>query len=201
MASKTDIANLAIAHIGIGKEISNLETERSEEAIACRKFYDLARQAVLSDLDWSFSTRFEDLALVETSPTDEWSYSYRYPSFCLNIRRIVSGTRNDTLKSRVPFRVVSDDLGYLIYTDMEQAKVEFTYDITNSEFFPAEFVMALSFRLAMYIVTTTSGGDPFKKKEELLGQYQMEINRAKRKNLNEDGADIVPNSELITYRN
>ena len=48
MASSTEIANLALSHLGNGTEIADLETERSSEASACRRFYDVALAQVLS---------------------------------------------------------------------------------------------------------------------------------------------------------
>src|SRR5688572_11149621 len=111
MASETEIANLALSHLGVGKEIANLETERSQEAVACRRFYDTARDATLRDFSWPFATKIAVLGLIEADPNDEWDYSYRYPSDCLQLRRILSGVRNDTRDSRVPFKLAHDDSG------------------------------------------------------------------------------------------
>ena len=96
MSSKTEIANMAISHLGIGKEIANLGIEKSEEAKACRRFYETAKTGVLVDLDWSFATKFVVLNLITAAPSLEWAYSYKYPVDCINMRRILSGTRRDT---------------------------------------------------------------------------------------------------------
>ena len=200
MASKTDIANMAISHLGIGKEIANLETEQSQEAGACRRFYDLSREAMLTEHDWTFATRFATLALVEAAPTDEWAYSYRYPSKCLKIRRIISGMRQDTLNSEIPYKIVEDAIGYLVYTDEETAEVEYTYDVTDTSFFKANFAFALSFRLAAYVAPRITAGDPFKMKQEMLGQYQLELGTALAKDLNTGVLDKAPESEFIKAR-
>src|SRR5665648_440114 len=96
MSSATEICNMALGHLASGKEIANLETERSAEAIACRRFFDSARDAVLRDFSWPFATKIKALSLIEEDPNSEWAYSYRYPTDCLNFRRILSGTRTDT---------------------------------------------------------------------------------------------------------
>lgn len=200
MASKTEICNLAISHIGIGKEISNLDTDSSEEAKACRRYYETAKKITLADVDWSFATKFATLNLIETTPTDEWDYSYRYPSDCLSLRRIKSGIRSDNQDSRIPFKIVSDATGLLIYSDQPEAAVEYTYNVTSAALFTEEFKLALSFRLAEFIAARLTGGDPFKIKQEMMQQYNMEIGKAIKKNNNEEVGDQMPESEFIRVR-
>ena len=65
MSSKTEIANLAISHLGIGKEIANVETEQSQEAKACRRYFDMAKKITLGDVDWTFATKFATLNLFQ----------------------------------------------------------------------------------------------------------------------------------------
>lgn len=200
MSSTTEISNLAISHLGIGKEIANLDTEQTEEASACRRYFESAKKATLSDLDWTFATKFAVLNLIESQPNEEWNFSYRYPSDCINMRRILSGQRQDTQKTRVPYRISADSAGRIIYTDKENAKIEYTKNVTDPGLFSAEFALALSFRLASYIAPRLTGGDPFKMKQEMLAQYEIELGRAKKKNMNEETADILPESEMITIR-
>jgi hypothetical protein len=200
MSSTTEIANLAISHLGIGKEIANLDTEQTEEASACRRYFESAKKATLSDLDWTFATKFAVLNLIESEPNNEWNFSYRYPSDCINMRRILSGQRQDTQKTRVPYRISADSAGRIIYTDKEDAEIEYTKNVKDPGLFSAEFILALSFRLASYIAPRLTGGDPFKMKQEMLAQYEIELGRAKKKNMNEETADILPESEMITIR-
>jgi hypothetical protein len=201
MASKTEIANLAISHLGIGKEIANLDTEQTEEASACRRYFDVAKENTLGDLYWNFATRFATLGLVTTTPTEEWGYSYRYPTDCLEVRRILSGIRNDTQRTRIPFKIISDSAGKLIYTDEAEAKIEYTRNISDIDLFSPEFKMALSFRLAYYIAPRLTAGDPFKLKQDMLGLYDIELGLAKKKNMNEETMDQQPESEFIRNRN
>lgn len=191
---------MAISHLGIGKEIANVDTEQSEEASACRRFFDMARDAALGDLSWGFATKEATLNLIEENPTEEWSYSYRYPVDCINLRRIKSGLRNDTQSSRVAFKLVKDDSGQLIYTDQADAEVEYTVKVTDPSFYTAEFSLALSFMLASYIAPRLTGGDPFKIKQEMLDQYDVEMGKAKKKNMNEETQELQPESELIRVR-
>lgn len=201
MSSKTEIANLATSHLGIDKEIANIDTENSAEARACRRFFDTARDMVLSDFPWPFATKFADLALVEEDPTIEWGFSYRYPSDCLTFRRILNGvTRIDTLESRVKYKIGRDTDGQLIYTDMEDAQGEYTIQITSVELYPPDFTMALSLLLAGLIGPRISGGDPFKKGDRALALYRKTIANAQALAIGEEQPDRPAESEFISGR-
>jgi len=200
MASKTEIANMAISHLGIGKEIANVDTEKSQEARACRSFYESAKKITLSDLDWNFASTFATLGLVEEDPTTEYRYSYQYPTDCLRLRRILSGSRQDTQQSRIPYRIVVEGGTRKIYTDQDSAVVEYTTDITDASIFDSEFAMALSYRLAAFICSRLTAGDDFRIKAEMLQHYQMEIGFAKKKNMNEVQHDRHNESDLIRSR-
>jgi hypothetical protein len=199
-SSTTAIANLAISHLGIGKEIANLETERSSEAQACRRFYETARDVTLRDFPWPFATKINAIGLVEEDPNDEWGFSYRYPTDCLMLRRILSGLRNDNRQSRIPYRVTRDDSGLLIYTDAEDAELEYTIKETDVGRFPADFTMAFSFLLAGYVAPRLTGGDPFKLGQRALELYQIELSHARLTAMNEEQSEELPDSEFIRTR-
>lgn len=191
---------MAISHLGIGKEIADVDSEKSEEARACRVFYDTAREATLKDHNWSFATKFATLGLVESDPTEEWSYSYRYPSDCLQVRRVLSGMRQDTLASEIPYRILYDNAGKLIYTDEGTPDIEYTANVEETSLFSAHFILVLSFRLAAFIAPRITAGDPFSNKEEMLGQYAFELSKAMASDMTEVVTDKHPESEFIKIR-
>ena len=125
---------MALSHIGSAKDIANLDTDKSDEARACRRFFDVARDATLRDFAWPFAQRRAALGLIETFTDGEWTYSYRYPSTALKLHRILSGIRNDNRQSRASYEILKDDDGRLIYTDMENAEVEYTEQVLLSPF-------------------------------------------------------------------
>lgn len=200
MASKTEICNLALSSIGVGKEIANVDTEQSQEALACRRFYEIARDSVLRAFAWPFATVFADLGLVEEDPTDEWGFSYRYPPDCLMMKRIISGVRTDTRQSRVPYKIGKDDDGLLIYTDMEDPTVEYTSRADDVLRYPPDFILALSYLLGSMIVPRLSKGDPFKQGPQCLQLYSYQISRAMAAAGNEQQADLPTESEFIRER-
>lgn len=199
-SSKTQIANLAISNLGIGKEISDLDSDSSEEARACRRYYEEARDTVLRDFPWPFATKIATASLIEEDPVTEWNYSYRYPSDCLMIRKLLSGQRNDSRNSRVPYRIASDDSGRLFYTDLEDAEFEYTSRNESVEMYPSDFVVALSYRLAAYIAPRISGGDHINMHERMMGMYMQEISNAQANSFNEEQVDQVVDSEFIRAR-
>lgn len=198
--SETEIANFALAHLGVSKPITNIVTERSKEAMACKLFYDISRNEMMREFPWPFSTRFVDLALVGTAPTTEWGYSYRYPSDCACLRRIMSGNRNDSVDSRIPYRLGNDTNGELIFTDMADASVEYTHNITDPLLFSADFIAALSLRLAAYIAPQLTSGDPFKIGPRAERFYMLSIAKAQSSAVNEEQRDRTPESEFILGR-
>jgi len=199
-SSSTEICNLALSHIGIGKEIADLETEASQEASSCRRFYENARDQVLRDFSWPFAMTTVSLSLVSENPTSEWDYAYRYPTDCMKSRRILSGTRNETRQTRIPYQIAYDSTGKLIYTDEQNAVLEYTKKVVDTGQFSADFAMALSFRIAFYVSPRLTSGDPFKLGERALKMYQAEIMRAQATAINELQDEEVPDSEFIRER-
>lgn len=199
-ASKTEIANLALAHLGHAKQISNIDTETDQEAKTCRQFFEVARDLVLRDFAWSFAQKRFDLSQIETlTDTDsdsEWTYSYMYPTDCLKIHRIMSGTRNDSRQTRVPFEILDNNGSRRIWTDVDDARVEYTARIEIVEQYPPDFVLALSYRLAELICPRLTNGDAFGLKKQLLEYYKIEIANAELNNSNEVQAEELPLSEF-----
>lgn len=199
MASKTEVCNLALGHLGIGKEISNIETDQSSEGKTCRRYFNIVRQIALRDFPWSFATdyRFLSLLATNTEVTAEWAYSYQYPSDCLNVHRIKSGLRQDNRQSRVSYKIVADRE---ILTDARDAEIEYTKDIEDTSKWSADFTMAHSFLLAHYISPTLTQGDPFNIAKKMMELYLFEIEKAKSNAMNENQEDEEPHSEFERVR-
>lgn len=198
--SKTVIANLAISHLGINKNISDFDNDRSAEGNAVRQYYEQCLEEVLSDFWWSFARAYGTLDLVKENPTIEWGYAYRYPSTCLTLRRILSGQRTDSRQSRVPFEIGNDAQGGLVYTDMQAAQIEYTFLNKNVSQYPASFVMALSLKIAFMIAPTITAGDPFKLRTTIQDAYDKSLMKAEANVANEDQPDREVESEYIRAR-
>lgn len=147
MTTKTEICNYALGHIG-KPTVTNIDTENSTEAKYCRRFWDMARQAVLRDHNWNFATKRRTLALL-THELDDFAYVYRYPTDCLKAQSIVNpaGKQQPPIK----FKVMQIDGVTVIATDQAEAVLEYTVDETNPAVFDSQFIDGLAWRLAVYI--------------------------------------------------
>lgn len=199
MSSILDIYNLALSHVAHGKEVGGL-TERSDEQRTCTRFYEQARDTTLRAFNWPFATKIAALGLVEEDPNDEWGYSYQYPSDCLKVRRILSGTRVDTAATRVPYKIIDGTSGLLILTDQADAEIEYTIRADDPTKYPPDFVMALSFRLASYIAPRLTAGDPFKLGERCVRFFDFEIAAARGSAVNEEQPGQEPDNDFLSAR-
>jgi hypothetical protein len=199
-ASATEIGNLALAHLGSGVQIASL-TERSAEARAVSLWYAQTRDEVLGAFPWPFALRTVELGLVQENPTDEWGFSYRYPAAALTIWRIVGFDRIGrgvlewncwpwaAVLSPPPFRVLSDDLGQLVYCDLDAVTVEYTVRLETVERFPADFVNAIALKLAEHMGPLVTKGDQFKLGARAGQLYVAALAAAQARAANEERAD------------
>ena len=198
--SVVDICNFALGHLGISKQIANIDSERSVEALACRRFYEIARNDMMREFPWPFTTKFAAPTLVGTDPTTEWKYSYRAPSDMLCMRRILSGNRNDGLDSRRPYRIGRDDTGGLIYADDVTPTIEYTVLITDPLMFAPDFSLALSYKLAYLVAPQLMAGDPLKLGDKALRMAILYGSKAQAQSINEEQPDQPPESSFISAR-
>jgi hypothetical protein len=198
MATKAEICNLALSHCGIGEEITNVETEKSQEAVTCRRFYNTALKRTLRAFNWPFAKTTKVLAVIETDPTSEWGFSYEYPTDCVKARRILTGDRTST--DNIPYSVNDGGTQTVIYTDEEDAQLEYTGFLEESGRYPEDFVMAFSFQLAYLIAPRLTAGDPFKLQTRIYNSFVNELNAAQANALNEEQKDADPDSEQILAR-
>lgn len=202
-SSTTEIANLALLHLGQSVSIADLDTENSSAARVLRRLYELCRDEVLLEIPWPFATRIEELSLVEEDPTDEWAYSYRYPVDCMKdggFRRILSGARVDDGSSAVRYVIVGDDAGRLVYTDMEDASAEITVKEENVSRYSPKFVAALAYLMAGRGAPAITNGDPHQLGVRALQLYALEVSTAKAKASNEQRKDPEPLNEFLAGR-
>lgn len=155
--SDTFIANAALEQIGSKSGIQNLN-ERSNEAMACKFWYDFCRVHVLEAYNWGFARKREALASSSDDPPDGiWTYRYQYPSDCLKAREIENplGPSADA----IPFTIeqISDGTAKSILTNAEQAILIYTADVSQTSLFPAHFVDTLAAQLASRIALKITG--------------------------------------------
>lgn len=196
MASKVSIANAALSFVGVGDHIAALD-EQSEEAEACNQFYPDTRDELLTEFEYGFARAYAKLALVVENPTPEWAYGYRWPSDCVKPRRILTGLGPDV---RPPFETGQDAQGRLIYTNEENAELEYTFRADDPSRYPQRFSTAFARLLASKIAPRISGGDPFRLGEFNFQMYMKEIGMAQAEDARSEEPRTPPDSPSITAR-
>lgn len=197
MASKVQIANMALGRIGVSQRIANVDTEDSIEARQCRTFYDQDVEFVLRSFEWPFATGYRQLALVTEEPSDDWAYAYRVPVDSLKVRRIVTALGRDD-PNPPPFVLGQDSQGPLLYTSEEDPTIEYTVNITDPGRFDPIFVEALSWKLASDIAPALSrikgaAEAAFKMFIGIVGLGEVVV-------ANEQQKGVAPDSEFVRAR-
>lgn len=189
MASDVEIVNMALAHLGEGS-ITSL-TQNSQPARIANTYWSTARDTVLRDFPWPFALRRASLAVVtDYSDSDdpyEWTYAYRYPADALRILRLetASGMRAPTATTRPRHDLISDTTGTLLRTDLEDAVLYYVARETNTERYPPDMVLALSYLLAALMAPSLTGGDSTALGPRHYTLYQLAIRNAWANALNE----------------
>lgn len=153
MSSEVDIANLALANLGDSATISSIDPpEGSPQAEHCAIFYPMARDALLQEEAWSFSTKRFKLAQL-TVEWPVWGYCYAKPMDCLRMRAIVPETASPGVLDHYQQFVIelnSTDKE-VVYTNQELAYGVYTKRLTDTQRFSPLFVIALGWRLSAMI--------------------------------------------------
>lgn len=150
MASRVDIWNTALSHIGHRANIADPD-EASAEANHCRRFYPLALAVTLERYSWSFATRRAVLAEVE-NPVTHWSFAYGLPNQCIKAHAVLLPESTDDSKEQ-PFAIEVDENGSsILYTNIENAVIKYTTLVEDTNKFTPMFVIALSYDLAGLLV-------------------------------------------------
>lgn len=190
------ICNMALGHLGHTKFIAAL-TERSLAADLCGLYYEPARNYVLEDYPWPEATKYAALGLVEEDPNDDWDYSYRYPSDCLFARRLV--TEIGRIDPNPPaFKTGIDDQGRLIYSDEEDAVLEYTKLLDD----PQQYRPTLGVAISWYLAGLLAPGLAKDRKQATMcfQMYEIVKTTAQSRAGNEQQQATEPESEAIRAR-
>lgn len=93
MATKTDICNFALVRIGVQQQLTNVDTDTSQEAVTLALIFASERDFVLRDFEWKSARAYAQptLATNFSNPANtDWTYAYRMPADALYVRRILT---------------------------------------------------------------------------------------------------------------
>lgn len=193
--SEAGICNIALLRIGVTDTIDAL-TDASDEAKACTVLYAQARDTLLQSFRWPFAQRRATLALLASVEVEGWGYAYALPADFLAARSVWGGSRTGT---PVPYALEhSATSGRMLLTDMPDAELHYTAQVTAVGVFPPLFVDALVWALAQDLAMAL----PVKEGAQVRAKqgYELALSRAMAAALNEQVADEAPESPIIAGR-
>ncbi|MBR6510860.1 MAG: hypothetical protein IKT51_01260 [Phascolarctobacterium sp.] len=174
MLNNTDICNMALAYLAKGR-IANIN-EQSELARQCKLFYETTKKSLLRDYSWGFAKRVIKLAeLTEESPY--WNNLYAYPEKCVCVRKIFAADNGKIVtaeqeKEKWDLFLATDNV-LAIGCDIEQAWMEYTYDVDDAELFSADFLEAFTHMLAFNICLQLTGNTVLQQQQYQLAQNAL----------------------------
>lgn len=180
--NRTDICNMALSIIN-RQRIDSLD-DPSEEAKACKIYYEHTRERLLRMFSWGFARRLEKLALL-TQTIPGWDYCYSYPQECLAVQLVFNEDRAEMREmERQDFEIVTlSGNDRVIGTNVELAWAEYTGNVKNTEMFSPEFTEALTRMLAANLAFPLTGNSELTNMNLQLAQQS--INIAMQENVNE----------------
>lgn len=202
MYTKAKIFNLALGALLLNKRISDTETDTSIENQTLNVHWDTALRSALQELDLDSVSTQKDLELIEASPTDLWDFAYKYPTNCSFLRRIQSSVLKDNRTNQVPRRVATHNGAKVIFTNQEDAIIEYIPHDLSLNLLSASAGLAIAYKLAMLSAPLVAGKGAAPLRKEIQQRYLMAKAEAQQhdrlENANFEEDDIM--SEFVEAR-
>lgn len=196
MASKVQIAKLALQHIGDRYDISDIN-EATPEAEQVNLLFDDTRDALLRQHPWAFATKYTNPAALAGTVPGHWTYMFLYPTDCVRLLGIVNPLGKD--QPKVKFEVARNSSGKrVILCDLEEPEIYYTMRVEDTADYDPEFVMAFSYTLAARLVMPLIGDRNIS--ADLYQKAQAVLNSAWETDSNEGVEEATPDAEWIRAR-
>jgi len=176
------VVNQALSKLGQSRALTDLSTDATPAGVEARLQYPTAVESVLRAFAWPFANRYEVLELVEgtaaVAVNSDWQYSYRAPDRMVRAIRIVRpGLKRLYDPAPPPFAIGQDAHGWLLFTDYEDAELEYTTrTVCPALHGDVFFREALSWYLA-YLMAPTVAKDE-QKAQACLSMFGATLSRA-----------------------
>lgn len=186
--TKVQICNSALLKLG-SREIVNLDTDGSVEAVYCRNAYDRLRENLLRSHPWSFARRNATLSQL-TGDSGDTALPNRFalPNDCLRIIRVTPETARFELN------------GKIIIADSATLQIKYIASVDDPAQFDALFSEVLILKLAAEIALSLT------QSPELAGyhtnQFMLKFQEAKSVDSQENNCPVQtePRSNWLEAR-
>ena len=162
MSSEVDICNIALSNLGSAVQITSITPpDGSREADLCARFYPVARRAMYTaDYNWSWTIQRAALVELAGEEVSNWAYAYAVPSNMVRVSAVLPEGYTRTTRS-VPYAVEASSTGSrIIRTNIADAQIKYTVDVTNAGRFPGSFAIAIARRLTALLAGPLIKGLP-----------------------------------------
>lgn len=195
MPTPTDIVNIGLRRIGANR-ISNLTTDSTKEAVAARDLYDEGRRDLLSQHNWNFAIKRDQLTASATDPEFGWDYTYPLPE---DFIRMISVHPIDDDSAMVPYRLEfqsGDDR--VLLCNSNQVYIRYVFDQQDMNLAPASFCDTLAWRMARDLGAAVSKSAAML--ELAARAYERALSKSKFSDGYEDFPESMPDGSWITSR-
>lgn len=119
--TKPKIYNLALSALLLSREVSDVETDKTNEVRILNTHYDIAIESTLQDLDLDSLSTPITLELLANLTDEPWDFVYKYPTNCVFLRRIKSLQITDNRRTHISKRTGLFEGQKAIFTNQENA--------------------------------------------------------------------------------
>ncbi len=193
--TKAKIFNLALKNLRISQSLQSAQ-QTDRNTVILNEYYESARDEVLKDFDWNFANAYRELTPTGNIPQNpHFIYEYDYPNDCLLAREVINGYSDGIIEFEV---AAAQNFQKVINTNVSPAIVRYTKVVTNENFFPVEFVMALSWYLAFLAAPSISANRALQ--NDCLNVYNAVLRRAKTLNAQEGFLETKEDNHWMDLR-
>lgn len=157
MHTKAEIFNLALGALLLTKQVSNIDSDASQENKVLKVHYPTALRMALADMDLDGTSVRKALELIIADPTPDWHYAYKYPSNCVRFRRLIKPNdgvhRSHRIHKDIRATQIQRQIGNyndtkVVFTNQINAWVEFIPFDVPLTILSAEANLAIAYKLA-----------------------------------------------------
>jgi hypothetical protein len=198
-AADLAICNLALSHLGDTAELESFN-DSTPQAIHCKRFYPIARNALLEQHQWSFATVRAALTPAVYNPSPSWLYAYNIPEGALKLLEVLPAGVDSPLPQ--PFTLEDDGTGHqIILTNTPEAVLRYSRIIPDATTFTPLFTVALSWSLASMLAGPIIQGDQGQaESKRCLLQFQLFKGQAETSDANRGRPNITHTPAWISGR-